>query len=712
MQSTGAGGLGVAIAALATLTLAGGCRGQTPAGGATAAAPLSMAHYLEGRWPSRPAWSPDGRHVSFLHTDWVRQQLYVAPAAGGAPIQLTKVDGFLGGPTWNSAGSFGEWSPDSRHILFGLDGALHLVSVPDGAIVRLTDPAEGASGGAFSPDGGRVAFVRRGNLVVMTMATREARPLTTDGRAAGPVWSPDGKWLAAGVADPPEWLTATPDYSGPLITFRRPRPSQRDVLLIAADGGSRRLVEPGPDNERAIGWSPDGSRLIVERISIDVKERTLFSCLAGAPGTCDVFYRQRDEKYLASNDQMAAFAPDGRSIVLTSDADGWNHLYRVAPDGRDLRQLTRGAFEVSFAGWSHDGRRIFFSSTEAGTEQRHLYAVPADGGDRARLTSGTAVHTTMAVSPARDELAFVRSDPSRLPDLWVVEATAGATPRQITQSMTPALTAYAWQTPEIVTFAGQGGLPIKAQLFVPRPLAAGRRYPAIVHVHQAAIYQEVYAGPGPQKDNVLWYGWHQRLADLGYVVLNVDFRGSYGYGRDFRAANHLDVGVGDAADVIQGVEFLKRLGYVDADRLGVYGMSYGGHMVLTLLSKYPSVFRAGINIAGVYDFNLELGPWAVRNAWMYARLGSPEDNPKAYFNASAINFIDALQAPVMTLQGTNDTNVTPLQSIRLVTDLLAKGKTFEFEIYPGEVHFFGRRASWTDAFGKMERFFERHLAPR
>jgi dipeptidyl-peptidase-4 len=228
-------------------------------------------------------------------------------------------------------------------------------------------------------------------------------------------------------------------------------------------------------------------------------------------------------------------------------------------------------------------------------------------------------------------------------------------------------------------------------------------------VHQAAIYQEVFYGPGPHKDNVGWYGWHQRLADQGFVVLNVDFRGSYGYGRDFRTGNYLDVGVGDAADVIQGVEYLKGLGYVDTSRLGVYGMSYGGHMVLTLLTKYPDVFRAGINIAGVYDYQIELGPWPTRNPWMQARLGPPERNPEAYRQASAINFIDNLTAPVLTLHGTADTNVTLLQSIKLVDDLLARGKTFEFELYPGEVHFFGRRRSWVDAFGKMEAFFERYL---
>ena len=123
--------------------------------------------------------------------------------------------------------------------------------------------------------------------------------------------------------------------------------------------------------------------------------------------------------------------------------------------------------------------------------------------------------------------------------------------------MSAALKAYDWQTPEIVTYPGKGDIPIKAQLFTPRGFDKSKRYPAIVHVHQAAIYQEAYLGPGPQKDNTTWYGWHQRLADRGFVVLNVDFRGSYGYGRDFRTGNYLDVGVGDAADVIQGVEYLK-----------------------------------------------------------------------------------------------------------------------------------------------------------
>lgn len=675
---------------------------------APAARPLAMSTFLESKWPSRPSWSPDGRYLSFLWTDWVNQNLYAVAASGGPPIQLTRSNGFVGGSTWNSAGGFGAWSPDSEQIVYSMDGDLFLAALPDGKTTQLTQTADVEDGARFSPDGRQLAFMRSGNVFVMPLQGGSLRQLTRDGGHGAPTWSPDGRWLAVSKSEGSQRMTASPEYSGPLMVFVGSRGGQRDVAIVSADGGTAHLLEPSAENESFVTWSPDSTQAIVERTSIDVKERTLFVC-AVASSTCRSMYTYRDTKYLPSNDQMAAFAPDGRSILFTSDQDGWNHLYVVAAAGGSPRQLTRGSFEVSFAGWSRDGARAFFISTEHGTDQRQIYSVAASGGAAVRLTNEAATHTTLAISPASDDLAFIRTDPKRLPDLWLLRGGRGPAV-QLTESMTPALKAYAWQTPQVVTYPGTGGTPIKAQLFTPRGVDAKRgRYPAIVHVHQAAIYQEVFLGPGPHKDNVGWYGWHQRLADRGFVVLNVDFRGSYGYGRDFRTANQYDVGVGDAADVIQGVEYLKTLGYVDPERLGVYGMSYGGHMVLTLLTKYPEVFKAGINIAGVYDFQIELGPWPTRNPWMQARLGPPELHPEAYRQASAVNFIDRLRAPVMTLQGTNDTNVTLLQSIKLVDDLLARGKTFEFELYPGEVHFFGRRASWVDAFGKMEAFFDRYL---
>ncbi|CAN5611823.1 hypothetical protein BH23ACI1_BH23ACI1_06290 [soil metagenome] len=671
-------------------------------------AALTMEQFLEGRWPSRPAWSPDGRYLSFLWTDWVTQDLYVVAAAGGKPVRLTSDAGFVGGPTWNSGGQYGEWAPDSSMLLHATPAGLTLLPVPSGE-ARLLPGTAGAGGARFSPDGRLIAFVSGGNIHLYDIAEARTRPLTREGRVSGVTWSPDGRWLATSIGEPATRLTTTPDYVGPFLTFSRSRSFPRDVAIVSvATGSLRRLLPSAEDHESVLAWLPDSSGLLLQRTSLDQKERTIF-VYDVASSTERPLYRQRDEKYLATNDQASEISPDGRTLLLTSDQDGWNHLYTIPIAGGTPRQITQGSFEVSFPAWSRDGSRIFFSSSEHGSDQRHLYAVPAAGGQRIRITSEPGVDTTLVVSPADDALAFIRSNPANLPDLWVTAPVDGASAKQLTQSMTPALKAFGWQAPRIISYPAKDGLLIKAQLFLPEPFDPAATYPAIVHVHQAAIYQEAFLGSGPHKDNLGWYGWHQRMAGRGFVILNVDYRGSSGYGRDFRTANHLDVGVGDASDVIQGVEYLKTLGYVDQKRIGVYGMSYGGHMVLTLLSKYPDTFRAGINIAGVFDFELDVGPWAIRNSWMYARLGTPELNPAAYRNASAVNFIENLRAPVLTLQGLADVHVTPLQSFKLIDELLKRGKRFEFAMYPGEVHFFSRRQSWLDAFERMERFFDEWL---
>ena len=153
---------------------------------------------------------------------------------------------------------------------------------------------------------------------------------------------------------------------------------------------------------------------------------------------------------------------------------------------------------------------------------------------------------------------------------------------------------------------------------------------------------------------------------------------------------------------------MKSLGYVDINRIGVYGMSYGGHMVLTLLTKFPDVFKAGVDIAGVADFTLNYE--SLYGPWILGRIGTPEQNPKVYHDDSAINFINQLKAPVMILHGTNDPNVTLLQSVMLIDQLLKKGKRFEFELYPGELHFFTKKRSWIDAFMKIERFLHEYVS--
>jgi dipeptidyl aminopeptidase/acylaminoacyl peptidase len=666
---------------------------------------LSMSGFFEGKWTYQARWSPDGHYVMFMWDDWVRQNVYVVATGGGAPVRISDSKSFIGNPSGNSAGEAPVWAPDGKSILYTQDGNAFLASVPEGKITKLFEKTEPLSSVRFSPNGREIAFGRGGDLNVLDLTTGAVRRLTHERRGdGGPQWSPDGRWLAF-VSRPTVRISWSPDYSGSLLSYHWSKPGTSDVGIIPAAGGDVRWIAQSPDNEVIADWAPDSRTLLVERRSTDVKDRTLF--LAAVEGSLKTLYKQHDDRFLASNDVHAFYSPDGSQVAFTSDQDGWNHLYVVAAGGGTPHQLTRGRFEVSYPSWTPDGQGLVFCATKDGTEQRHVYRVSLNGTLQ-QVTNARGVDVATHIAPSGDRVLYLHSDPTHIPDVWSAPLTGSDPPRQLTDAMSVELHHYAWQTPQIITYSSQAdGLAIRAQLFVPPGLDRMKKYPAIVHTHQAAIYQEVYYGPGPQKDNVAWYGFHQRLAQLGYVVLNIDYRGSYGYGRDFRVGDYMDLGGNDARDVISGVEYLRSVGYVDMNRIGVYGMSYGGHMVLTLLTKFPDVFKAGIDIAGVADFKLNYE--SLYGPWILGRIGTPEQNADVYFEDSAINFLDRLKAPLMILHGTNDPNVTLLQSVMLIDQLLKKGKRFEFELYPGELHFFTKKRSWIDAFMKMERFMDEYV---
>jgi dipeptidyl-peptidase-4 len=206
----------------------------------------------------------------------------------------------------------------------------------------------------------------------------------------------------------------------------------------------------------------------------------------------------------------------------------------------------------------------------------------------------------------------------------------------------------------------------------------------------------------------MYYSVSQYLVQQGYIVLTPDYRGSSGYSRKWLTDVHMSVGVGDAADVASGADYLKTLNYVDPDRIGVWGLSYGGHLTLQVLTRYPTLFRAGINVAGVVD-------WTYRGAGMtiagytIPRLGTPVENPEVYDVSNSIKHMDKLQRPLMIMHGTDDRNVAFHDSLRLIDVLVKLGKEFDTVVYPGEIHFFRRAIVLRDAWKRAERFFDQHL---
>jgi dipeptidyl aminopeptidase/acylaminoacyl peptidase len=219
-----------------------------------------------------------------------------------------------------------------------------------------------------------------------------------------------------------------------------------------------------------------------------------------------------------------------------------------------------------------------------------------------------------------------------------------------------------------------------------------------------------YDGWHIRRDYGAYYSFHQYLMQHdGYVVLAPDYRGSIGYGKDWRLGVYRDLGGKDGEDVLAGVDYLRGLGYVDTERIGVWGLSYGGFLTLRTMVMQPTAFRAGIDVSGVTDW----GDY-VRDPgqpWLFARMGTREDNPKQYEQGAPVRQVSQIARPLMVLGSTADTNVPYEQTVRLVDQLLKAGKDFEFMMYPGEFHYFHREHVLRDAWRRVERFFNTHLRP-
>jgi dipeptidyl aminopeptidase/acylaminoacyl peptidase len=306
-------------------------------------------------------------------------------------------------------------------------------------------------------------------------------------------------------------------------------------------------------------------------------------------------------------------------------------------------------------------------------------------------------------------LVYQHTDTRNSADLFVAEASAGAKPVRLSESMPAEIDHSAFVEPEFVHYPGPDGQQVPAWLFVPPNLDRTKKHPAIIWVHGDGINQN-YDGWHVQRNYAVYYSYHQYLLQQGYVVLAPDYRGSIGYGRDWRNGVYMDVGGNDAKDAWMGANYLKTLPYVDAGRIGIWGLSYGGFFTLIAMTDQPTLFRAGVDVAGVADYRMYYSD-PYHGDWTVGRIGTPERNPTVYDLASPISRIGQLARPLLVLHGTSDVNVPFLESVWLMDEALKKGKgdLLQFMIYPGEFHYFSREHVLNDAWHRVDKFFAAQL---
>lgn len=638
-------------------------------------------------------WSPDGRRLLFSKSG----DLYMVASDGSsAPRRLTSTAAIEGGARWLA---------DSKRILYQSSGHLFVLDVDQAAIIQLTRESSGSNGNSSAQQSSGGAPIPSGQSVSSTQ-------VSNNGSRVAYVVSEASKQRALVV----------PDYTGEFVTaptVRRGWTEQR-VQLSDTSGAPESTVViklPAPDGVfyiRSINWTPDDSALIVDRIDRDTKRRQIFLASATA-GTATLLDEETDPKWVAQLSRFVEVSPKGDQLLFTSERDGYNHLYLLqlrsngSGPAQIPRQLTRGSWEVSWVKWHADGERIIYSSTEDSTAERHLYTLDVRDGKRTRLPTVKGMNTDPQLSKDTETILYEHSEWNVPNDLYTLRVCTGCgqipAPVRLTDTVPARFRQTEWSRPQFIEYKAKDGKTVRARLYLPARFDKSKKHPAVLFVHGAGYLQNVIDG---------WNNYYREqmfnhiLTERGYVVLDVDYRGSAGYGRDWRTDVYDFLGGLDFQDHLDGIDYIVKNYRVDPARVGMYGGSYGGFMAEMAAMRAPERIACAAALRPVADWK---NYFASSPIYTTERLGFPDKNGEAYRRSSPITYADGLRRPLLILHGMVDDNVHFQDSVQLVQKLIELGKTDYFDVmfYPKENHGFTRPESWTDEYQRILRFFDQHL---
>lgn len=519
----------------------------------------------------------------------------------------------------------------------------------------------------------------RGRIAIINVETGDSKWVDHGQRLAAAPPAPRTEVSTAGEA-PPERAAGQGTGRG---QGGPPQPRDRDVQLSPPQ------------------WSDDGKNAVMSARSADNKDRWIMQ-LDTATGKTKVLASTHDDAWVGGPGGFSlGWLPDNKRVYFESERDGFAHLYTVSIDGGEPVQLTSGTFEVSDVRLSEDKTKFYFTSSEGSFFERNLYSMSIDGGARTRLTTMPG-NNQAVVSPDQTKLAILRSYSNKPTELYIAPNRTGTTEaeiKQVTNSPTDEWKSYNWIAPPIVSFKARDGATVYGRLYKPANFKKGG--PAVVFVHGAGYLQNVHNWWSSYYRE---YMFHHFLMEKGYLVFDIDYRGSAGYGRDWRTGIYRFMGGKDLTDNVDATQYLVNTYGVDPKRMGVYGGSYGGFITLMAMFTTPDVFAAGAALRPVTD-------WAhYNNGYTANILNLPQTDQEAYRKSSPIYHAAGLKGALLICHGMVDTNVNFQDSVRLVQKLIELRKeNWEIALYPVEDHGFEQPTSWADEYKRIFKLFEMNL---
>jgi dipeptidyl aminopeptidase/acylaminoacyl peptidase len=710
--------------------------------------------------------SPDGKTVVFLWNAEGKMplDLYLVSTSGGVPRKIlsppdlqnlrpqtereNKLDyGVIVRDEFvkareNQIGNIA-FSPDSKKLLLAQNGDLFVLNITEREMKprRLTRTQAG-EGAAQWLDNERILFSQGGNFFVVNIEnfllvqiSKEANPQNQIS-VSGANPSENKEFIAYTVSDGSKQKSIiVPTFIDELVQAPSSRRgfTEQKVLVAKADGSLEKSIEIELPKAEAdsyltgVEWLADNKTLIIDRVDKTHKRRQIFVApIEKEKASVFLVHEETDEKWIGGPARILEANPkNADQLFFGSERDGWHHLYFVNLDrtkfadkkaNADAKQITSGNWEIGWAEWTADGKQIIYSSTQETYTGREFFAgemSPQQGtfafskipSASRGMKTGAQIDKT-ASSPV---LLYEASEWNKPGELYAVEICPRCqktpVPRKLTNTTPEIFLKRKWNAPQFVEINSRDNKKIPAKIYLPENFNKSKKYPMVVFVHGAGYLQNIING---WNNYYREFMFNQLLTQKGYVVLDIDYRGSAGLGRDWRTDVYDFLGGKDGDDHIDSIDYMVANYAVDPKRVGVYGGSYGGFIAGMLVMREPEKIAAAAALRPVFDWK---NYYAANPFYTSQRLRSPRENPEGYRRSSPISYAEQLRKPLLILHGLVDSNVQAQDSFQLVEKLIRLNKTeyFESAFYPSENHAFARPTSWEDEYKRILVFFEKHL---